>query len=146
MSLLNWTFASLVKPSKCAFKRGQSRYLRVRKVFCRDLLQVDVEPSLHNFCFIMKRSRNTAAGSAASSADEAPAKRLKVHKPSGYTFEFVNDVKINEGEVFMPVPESVIKNNKTFVSNQGRFKSSRGVIITPKRMGIAWLETQKIIA
>lgn len=53
---------------------------------------------------MMKRSWNTAAGSAASSADEAPAKRLKVHKPSGYTFEFVNDVQVNEGEVSMPVP------------------------------------------
>lgn len=64
-------------------------------------------------------------------ADGNPAKRLKVHTSSGYIFEFENDVKINEGETFMPIPEWYIKNNNTFVSNQGRVKSCRGVVMKP---------------
>lgn len=57
----------------------------------------------------------------AAEPTQAPAKRLKVHA-SGYTFEFINDVQINEGEIFMPIPEWYIEKNNTYVSNQGTGK------------------------
>ena len=85
----------------------------------------------------MKRSLRDIFGHAveptqdAETADEHPAKRLKVHTPSGYIFEFENDVQINEGEIFMPIPEWHIKDNNTFVSNQGRVKNCDGVITKP---------------
>lgn len=78
---------------------------------------------------------------AAAEQDEKPAKRLKVH-PSGYTFEFVNEVQIKDGEIFMPIPEWYIKDNKTYVSNQGRVKNYVGVITkpNPKKDGYSYVK------
>lgn len=82
----------------------------------------------------MKRKFHEFFGASAASSspaeEEAPPTPLKVH-PAGYTFEFVNDVEIEEGEIFMPVPEWYIKDNKTSVSNKGRVKSYSGKITKP---------------
>lgn len=67
-----------------------------------------------------------------SSSSEAPPKPLKVHKASGYIFEFENDVETIEGEIWKQIPQWYIKDTQISVSNKGRLKSCRGVITTPR--------------